>query len=190
MKFNSLLLSGLAGCAVLGATLLGTANVARAKVVALDLPAMMKACDGAVVGKIVERQVFRIDHPIDGPELFYTTITVTGRSLVDGQEQTVDMTFPGGFITEEEGVYNSESPFEQEVKIGNDVVAFYDWTDNMGGDVAGNGLVAAHGGLYQVENNRAGDRIVRGRGPGYAVSSNLRLEELDSEITRLIGEER
>ena len=186
MKLSSLLLSG---CAVLGAGLLATSGVARAKVVALDLPAMMQVCDGAIHGTIQQRQVFRIDHPIDGPELFYTTITVSGRSLVNGSEARVEMTFPGGFITAEEGVYNSESPFEQEVKIGNEIVAFYDWTENMGGDVRGNGLVAAHGGLYQVEENRLGQSIVRGRGPGYAVSSNLRLEELDSEITRL-GEER
>ena len=39
-----------------------------------------------------------------------------------------DVTFQGGFIDEEHGVYNSEAPVADDVKIGNRVVAFYKWS--------------------------------------------------------------
>ena len=163
---------------------------ARAKIVALDLPGMIASCDDAVHGTVVAQRVFRVDHPIDGPELFFTTITLAGRSLGSGDEVTVDLTFPGGFVTPEEGVYNSESPQAQEVALGSEVVAFHDWTDNMGGDVAGHAIVAAHGGLYTVQENRRGERIVLGRGPGYAVSENVELEALRGQIQGITRELR
>ena len=94
------------------------------------------------------------------------------------------MTFPGGFINEEEGVWNSEAPTADEIKVGGEVVAFYGWLDNMGGDVAANALWASHGGLYRVASGRSG-KVVLGKGDGYAISSNMDLRKLDSEITRI-----
>ena len=68
--------------------------------------------------------------------------------------------------------------------VGNKVVAFYGWIDNMGGDVAGNALWASHGGLYQVA--AIGSReVVLGKGEGYAVASNWDLPKLDREVQRL-----
>ena len=37
---------------------------------------------GAVYGEITDRQVFRVDDPIDGPELYFTTLTIEGSSMV------------------------------------------------------------------------------------------------------------
>jgi len=94
------------------------------------------------------------------------------------------VTFPGGFVNENEGVWNSEAPTADEIRIGNRVVAFYGWVDNMGGDVAGHALWASHGGLYQVAGSAA-KQVVLGKGEGYAISSNWELDKLDQEITRL-----
>ena len=40
-------------------------------------------------------------------------------------------------------MHNSEAPSADDVRIGNRVVAFYKWIDNMGGDLAGNALYAS-----------------------------------------------
>ena len=40
--------------------------------------------DGAVYGEITARTVFRVDDRVQGPELYFTTLTIEGRSLVDG----------------------------------------------------------------------------------------------------------
>ena len=62
--------------ALLVAATLGTAQIER-----LDLGQMVSKADHAVFGTIVDRQVIRIDHPEDGPELYFTTLTIEGRSL-------------------------------------------------------------------------------------------------------------
>jgi hypothetical protein len=140
--------------------------------------------DNAVYGEIVNRQVFRVDHPIDGPELFFTRLTIEGRSLANNSPMTVDVLYHGGFVSEDEGVYNSEAPAEDDVMLGNQVVVFYSWSDNMGGEVSGNALMAAHGGLYRTLQG-PGHATVLGRGDGYAVRSNVRLGDLDAEVTRI-----
>jgi len=159
-------------------------SIGLAQIESLTLEQMVQKTDSAIVGKIVASKVFRVDHPVDGPQLFFTTLTIEGRDLAVGGGNTVQVTFPGGFIDEEEGVWNSEAPTADEIKIGNEVVAFYGWIDNMGGDVAANALWASHGGLYRVANSRRG-KVVLGKGQGYAVSSNMDLRELDVEISRL-----
>ena len=158
---------------------LGVAQIER-----LDLDQMVAKTDNSIVGQITAKKVFRIDHPVDGPELYYTTLTVRGRSLVDGKLITVPVTYPGGFINPEEGVYNSEAPSDAETRIGNEVVLFYKWTDNMGGDVAGNALYASHGGIYRVAKSGS-EYVTLGKGEGYAISKNWKLKALDAEITRL-----
>ena len=52
----------------------------------------------------------------------------------------------------------------------------------MGGDLSANGMIALHGGLYQVAEGRKGD-VVLGQGDGYAISSNITLDDLDSAMT-------
>lgn len=167
--------------------LLAAGSVGLAQIERLTLDQMVLKTDDAVVGTIVKHKVFKVDHPIDGPDLYYTTITIHGASMADGRELGVEVTFPGGFIDEDNGVWNSEAPRPDEVQLGRQVVAFYAWSDNMGGDVAGNALYASHGGLYQVATSGS-KQVVLGRGEGYAVSSNWELANLDSEITRLVDQ--
>jgi hypothetical protein len=171
--------TALAAAALAAASILGTAQIER-----LDLTQMVTKADNAVVGKIVEREVIRIDHPVDGPELYYTHLTIDGRSLVDGEKMSVVVTFAGGFIDEKNGVWNSEAPTEEETSVGKKVVAFYQWSDNMGGDLAANALYAAHGGLYRTVEGRKGT-VVLGRGEGYAVANNVKLGDLDAQITKI-----
>jgi hypothetical protein len=164
-------------------------TVGLAQIERLTLDQMVQKTDNAVAGKIVKSKVFRVDHPIDGPELYYTTLTIRGRSLVNNKPLEVDVTFPGGFISETEGVWNSEAPTADEIKIGNEVVAFYGWTNNMGGDVAANVLWASHGGIYRIAKSRKGE-VVLGKGLGYAISSNVEMKKLDSEITQLAAQHK
>lgn len=171
------------------ATLFTAAAIGTAQIERLDLPTMLQKADDAVVGTITHSEVIRIDHPVDGPELYYTHITIEGRSLSTGEDVSKVVTFHGGFIDDENGVYNSESPSADDVRMGSDVVAFYSWTDNMGGDLAANALYAGHGGVYRTVKGRKGT-VVLGRGEGYAVSKNILLADLDSEVSRITREQR
>jgi len=169
---------------IIGSATLGTAQIER-----LDLPTMLQKADDAVFGAITHSEVIRIDHPIDGPELYYTHITIDGRSLTTGEQAQTVVTFHGGFIDDENGVYNSESPTADDVRIGSEVGAFYSWTNNMGGDLEANALYAGHGGIYRTVKGRKGT-VVLGRGDGYAVSKNTLLPDLDAEVSRLRRQQR
>lgn len=172
-------------CPVLAmAGAIGLAQIER-----LDLSQMVAKSDNAVVGTIKDRTVIRIDHPIDGDELYFTHLTIEGHSLVNEKPTTVVVTYAGGWMDPEHGVNNSEAPTLDEVKVGNEVVAFYTWTDNMGGDLAANALHAAHGGLYRVVQSKNG-KVVLGKGDGYAVSANLALQTLDTRITQIYDDLR
>lgn len=160
------------------------AGLAWAQIERLNLAQMIGRADNAVEGTIIERRVFRVDHPKDGPELYYTTLKIQGVSLYDGSALTVDVTFKGGFISPTEGASNSEAPKADDVRLGNRVVAFYRWVSNFGGDVACNALYAAHGGLYRVMETRNGP-VVLGRGEGYAIENNARSADLRQSITAL-----
>lgn len=175
MRFSipSTLLAGAAALPLLASG--GTAQIQR-----LDLAQMLELADDAVAGSIVHREVFRVDHPVDGPEMYFTTLHVRGTSLATGEPATVAVTFHGGFIDDENGVYNSEAPSADETRLGRNVVAFYHWTDNMGADVAANALVAAHGGLYTTFGGD--EAVVQGRGDGYAVPQNVPLHELRARV--------
>jgi len=175
---------GLAVAALFSAAALGTAQIER-----LDLSTMLQKADDAVFGTITHSEVIRIDHPVDGPELYYTHITIEGRSLSTGETVSKVVTFHGGFIDDENGVYNSESPSADDVRMGSDIVAFYSWTENMGGDLAANSLYAGHGGLYRTVKGRKGT-IVLGRGDGYAIAKNTTLTDLDTEVSRLTKQQR
>ena len=167
----------LTGLALVTAGAVGTAQIER-----LDLAQMVAKTDNALFGTISSKEVIRIDSPNDGPTLYFTGLTVTGTSLKSGQPVTAEMWFPGGFINETEGVHNSEAPSADDTKVGNPVVVFYKWQENMGGDFQGNGLYASHGGLYRTFENRNGETIVQGRGDGYAISTNTSLTDLDNQI--------
>ncbi len=150
----------------------------------LDLAQMTAKAENAVHGRIVKSEVIRIDHPVDGPELYFTHLTVEGVSLYTGEKISAKVTFAGGFVSPDQGAHNSEAPSADEVKVGNEIVAFYKWTDNMGGDLAANALYAAHGGLYRVAATKNGP-VALGKGDGYAISANQRVADLRTQISKL-----
>ena len=157
---------------------------APAQIRRLSLETMVAEADEAVHGTIVATRSFRLDDPLDGPELYYTTITIQGRTLSRGTPLTVDVTFRGGFVSPTDGVFNSEAPAADDVRLGREVVAFYAWTDDFGGGLATNALVAAHGGLYRAASGPRGTTIL-GRGDGYAVRANLSVNDLEGALQRL-----
>jgi hypothetical protein len=178
-KLSSLL------CAASAALLAGAlGQTPQAQIKQYTLDQMVADADGAVFGEIIDREVFRVDDPLDGPELYFTRLTLEGRSLADSQPVTVQVTFHGGFISDTEGVYNSEAPAADDVQVGRRVVAFYQWSDDMGGGVAANGLVAAHGGLYRTVEGPRGAAVL-GRGEGYAIAANARLTSLELGLREL-----
>lgn len=175
MKLSLLALAGLA--------LASVGTLAVAQIERLDLPTMVAKTDDAVFGAIVSKEVAKIvsEEP-DGPTLYFTKITVDGYSLKSGQPAVVDMWFGGGFVSETEGVHNSEAPSADDTKVGNKVVTFHKYEYNMGNGLSGNALYAWHGGLYRTFENRAGDTVVQGRGEGYAIATNIKLSDLDGQI--------
>jgi len=158
---------------------LGASTPAQIK--RFTLEEIVHTADRAVYGQIVAAHAFRRDSATDGPELYYTTLTIAGRTLDDDRPITVDVTYRGGFVSATEGVFNSEAPSADDVQLGKKVVAFYRWVDDLGGGVPANALVAAHGGLYRTVEGPLGAAVL-GRGPGYAVSANVRLEQLASAV--------
>jgi len=161
---------------------LGSAGLAQIK--SFTLEEMVRTADNAVYGQIVHSRGFRVDSEQAGPELFYTVLTIQGHTLADGQPITLDVTYRGGFVSDTEGVYNSEAPAADDVKVGKNIVAFYRWADDLGGGVPANTLVAAHGGLYRTVDGPRGAAVL-GRGEGYAVGANVRLAQLETSVRTL-----
>ena len=159
------------------------AGSTNAQVRALNLSEMVEACDHGVYGQILSKRVSRIDAE-DGRVLYFTTMTLEGRQLSDGTPVRIDVSYPGGFISEEEGYWHSESPGAEETRVGSHIVAFYKWFDGMGGAHATNWLYANHGGLYQSVEGPQGSMVL-GRGNGYAVSRNLRVTDLEASVRQL-----
>src|SRR5262245_8767353 len=167
------------------ALLLGAlAALATAQIKPFTLEEMVQTADQAIHGQIIASRVSRVESAKDGQDFYYTTITIQGRTLADAKPTTVDVTFRGGFVSETEGVFNSEAPAADSVKVGKNVVAFYRWTDDMGGGMAANALVAAHGGLYRVVEGPRGAAVL-GRGEGFAIRSNQRMETLETAVRTL-----
>jgi len=155
-----------------------------AQIERLTLSSMVEKTDDALMAEIVDREVIRIDHPVDGPELYFTHLTLEGTSLRTEEPARIVVTFAGGFIDDENGAWNSEAPSAADTAIGNRIVAFYKHLDNMGGDLEANALYASHGGLYRTVDTPKGV-VVLGRGAGYAIDSNVRADELGASIKTL-----
>lgn len=175
MKKSVLLALAVSALAVLGT---------QAEIESLTLGSMLQKSDDTLLAEIVASEVIRIDHPVAGPELYYTHLTLEGHSLRSNQNERIVVTFAGGFINEDEGAWNSNAPSPDDVKIGNRVVAFYKHVENMGGDLEANALYAAHGGLFRTVDTPKGV-VVMGRGTGYAIDTNVRLDELSKRIHTL-----
>ena len=78
------------------AVVFAAAAVGWAQIERLDLAQMVAKTDNAVLGKIVGKEVVRVDSPRDGPELYFTHLLIEGRSLYTGNAITVPVTFAGG----------------------------------------------------------------------------------------------
>ena len=161
---------------------------AFARIESLDLPTMMRRCDNAVFGEIIQRHVFFVDEP-NGPGLFFTTLTLEGYSLKDKVPIQVDVTIPGGFLDEETGVHNSEAPSADDTAVGTRAIVFYKWMDNMGGGVSGNAVYAAKGGLFRAVDGPLG-AVALGRGDTFAVARNMQVSNLESAVRQLAGQNR
>lgn len=170
--------------AVCALALCGLSQPGAAKIESLTLAQMVAKAEQCVLGTIRTREVVRIDHPTDGGELYFTKLRIEGRSLYDGRALDVTLAFAGGMLEDGRGVWNSEAPSADDTRPGSKVVAFYSWSDNMGGEFASNALYAAHGGLYRVMKTRKGE-IVLGRGQGYALDTNRVVSELESAVAKL-----
>lgn len=167
--------------------LVGTEAPAQIKSFTLD--EMVETADSAVFGQITDNQVFRVDSEADGQDLYFTRLTIEGRSMADSTPMTVQVVFHGGFVDETHGVFNSEAPAADDVQVGKRVVAFYQWADDMGGGVAANALVAAHGGLYRTVEAPRGATVL-GRGEGYAIAANARIAQFEVAVRELYSAKR
>jgi len=146
---------------------------------------MVERTDGAVHGTITASHVTHLPETKDGVDMFFTTLTIEGENLISGQSQTIAVSFPGGFVDEHTGVWNSEAPSTDDQRIGNRVVAFWKVCDDLGGGFSGNALYTSHGGLFRTFEDKRGRAIVLGRGKGYAVELNQRLPVLRKSIKGL-----
>jgi len=170
---------------LLAALALGTAtSLGLAQIKEYTLPEMIEDADGAVYGEIIASGVFKTESPFEETAYYFTTLTLEGKSLSDGTAVTLDVTYQGGFLNAEEGYWNSEAPLADDVKVGNRVVAFYDWKDDLGGGVSANTLVALHGGLFRtVESGK--QPVALGRGKGFAIEANTSIADLELAVRRL-----
>ena len=64
-------------------------------------------------------------------------------------------------------------------------MAFYKHLDNAGGGLACNFLYASHGGLFRTAEGPNGT-VVLGRGEGYAIDSNISVEDLTKAVKSLV----
>ncbi len=170
--------------------ILSLGAIATASIERLTLEQMIARVDNAVYGEIIGRDVSGVVVEEGSDELFFTTLTIQGRSILNGEPVTVMVSYPGGFVDDERGVFNSEAPSADDVRVGNRVLAFYKWSDNMGGGFASNALYASHGGLFRTFTDKKGRILVQGRGEGYAVSRNRSLTDIEKDARKYEQEQR
>ncbi len=161
-------------------TLATAAGLGQAQIQRLDLEQMVGFTSDVVHGQIIDATVFRSGDDERGL-FYYTRLTVQGHSLATGHGSTVDVLFLGGWINETEGADYSEAPSADDVQVGNKVVVFYNWAENVGAGVSGNFIYAAHGGLYRTLDGPQGPMVL-GRGDGYAIAQNTRVAALESNL--------
>ena len=165
---------------------LATSERVEAQIERLDLEQLLARTDGALDGVVLARDVIRV-RGRDGEPLFFTRLTVRGRSLANaaaGADRTLVLHYPGGVLPSGEGAWNSEAPAADDVALGNRVVVFHKWVEDLGGGLAGHALFASHGGLYRTVEGPTGP-VVLGRGPGYALVANRRMSSLDEAVRGL-----
>lgn len=147
---------------------------------------LLSRSDGGVLGVVVHREVRAFEAP-GGGELFFTTARVRGTDLATGAEETVDVTFPGGFISESRGAHSSTAPPANATRVGRRVLMFHRRVEDIAEGFSGEVLVDGGGGLVSWFESRRGETIVQGRGPGSAIARNVRLADLRGDVRGALG---
>ena len=147
---------------------------ADACIKALTLDEMVAKTDAAVVGEVTS--VRSVKSHVEGHgDFIYTLVTVEGEDLYSGETRSIETAFVGGTY-EGESMLVTSMPSPSEYRIGNEVVVFSapveDWHPEVG-----RSLYAAMGGIFRVHNG-----VVFGKGEGFAVEGNQRVELLRENI--------
>lgn len=162
-----------------GLALAVAGSVGQAQVRELSLTEITNQTDNGVLGTIVGSRVVDLGNEVDGFGLYYTIVTIEGKSVFDDRKITVDIASRGGWIDKEHGIgsWDSEAPQATEIAVGREVLAYYMWSENIGSGVGANILYASHGSLFRTAKSPTGT-VVLGRGQGYAIDKNIKFDTL------------
>ena len=147
---------------------------------------LLSRSDAGVLGVVIHREVRAFEAP-GGGELFFTTARVRGTDLATGAEEIVDVTFPGGFISERRGAHSSTAPPANATRVGRRVLMFHRRVDDIAEGFSGEVPVDGGRGLFSWFDSRRGETIVQGRGPGSAIPRNVRLADLRDDVQGTLG---
>lgn len=164
----------------------------------MTLRELVGVSHGVFVGTVAGREVTSID-PGDGAPLFITTLEVRGRAVAladgtglapgagtdDDELRTLHVRFPGGFVDQETGTFNSTAPPRHATRDGRGVIVFFEEHENGLGAGPGRVLVGGSAGLYTTFRARDGRVIVQGRSSSVALPHNRTLPDLESELRNL-----
>lgn len=178
MKLHHLLLAGAASLALV--------QVGRACIEELDLAQMVAKTDAAVRGTIKSVHTVQYTPPGDD-RLIYTVLTVEGIDLYTGQARTIDAAFLGGTYQGDSMMVTS-MPAPAEYRVGNQVLVFSAPVEGWGPEVD-RCVYAAMGGIFREVAAKNGP-VLLGKGEGFAISDNVRLEGLQSAIAKEVGMKR
>ncbi len=150
----------------------------------LDLSKMLTRTDSAVHGTITDVRTVKYTPPGDD-RLIFTILTIQGEDLYSGQPTKVEAAFLGGTY-QGDAMMVTSMPAPSEYRLGNDVVVFRGPVQGWGPDID-HCVYAAMGGIFRTVDTRKG-KVVLGKGKGFAISNNVRLSALQSDIQRKLRE--
>jgi hypothetical protein len=148
-----------------------------AAIKAMTLEELMQISSGVIEGRIVSKDVVRMDWA-DMQDLTFTRLTIQGQDLTTGNPATRELYYMGGVW---DGQIDSPvtAPRESQTRVGARVVAFY-WFD-PGLTAQGANKIFCYTNIYQVQQ-AAGEPTVIGLGTGAAVPQNVKLSVLSTEV--------
>jgi len=145
-----------------------------AAIKAMNLRELMEITNDVVLGEVVGKTTFVDDHEMEGA--VYTTLTVQGESLRNGEVGTYEVTFLGSHDPADEFVI-SEMPALQDVRLGGEVVLF---TESQA-DFGGRNVAHSWANAYRVERS-FGEPVVMGKGEGSAFPTNMTLVSVREQV--------
>ena len=143
----------------------------------MTLEELMQISSGVIEGQIVSKDVVRMDWA-DMQDLTFTRLTISGEDLATGNPATREIYYMGG-------VWNGKldspttAPRESQTRVGARVVAFY-WFDPVL-TTQGANKIFCYANIFQVQQ-ASGEPTVIGLGAGTAVSQNVKLSILSTEV--------